>query len=432
MIRTVLELDLAGYTGIATALEEALDVQAVRSFEDQIQAFVDEGLAAVKLERERVVLGTAGDNAVMVFESAEQMHRFAATLQHATRRYNADKTTPLAKRWFRMGAATGTLEMDRDKRRIIGTTVVRAVRLEAAAHKGAMLIDPATFEALPEHIRAEYGPPRTVKGKRDERYTAYSVQFIEEHLIDRPAFAFLRNRRNMLSALGAVLVIGSLIVWQLGKPGTRPSHVNGNGPTVAEPLRGSADIRVFNRQVAERNDRSISYAGLLPLRHGDQVRLEVSLNQPAFIYLIWIAPSGEIFPVFPWKQGNWTDLEERPLTRIIYPDEDSEAIPMKENVEGREVFLALARSTPWPKDVDLKQLISHCVVNLPVRNFRTLVRFRDRSLQASTGLDRDPDFLVENSTRDPYRIMADRLKKEMSPHFDFVDGAAFASAATSK
>jgi hypothetical protein len=106
--KTVLELDLAGYSDIALVLEENLDVEAVKIFQEQIQQFVDVGLRAVGLQRGLTVIGTAGDNAILIFDDPETMHRFAL-VQNETENRNSSKQIELAKRWFRMGAATGTL-----------------------------------------------------------------------------------------------------------------------------------------------------------------------------------------------------------------------------------------------------------------------------------------------------------------------------------
>jgi hypothetical protein len=138
-IKTVLEIDLYSYNDIATFIEENLDVAAVKEFEDQIQQFVDYGLRAVNLRRDDVVLGTAGDNAVLIFDNASTMHRFAQAVHEATVIHNRSKTVDLAKRWFRMGAATGIVEFDLSKRRIVGITTARAVRLEAVSGKGQLV-----------------------------------------------------------------------------------------------------------------------------------------------------------------------------------------------------------------------------------------------------------------------------------------------------
>ncbi len=169
-IKTVLEIDLYSYNDIATFIEENLDVAAVKAFEDQIQQFVDYGLKAVNLRRDDVVLGTAGDNAVLIFDDANTMHRFAEAVHQATVIHNRSRTVELAKRWFRMGAATGIVEFDPSKRRIVGITTARAVRLEAASGKGQLVVDLATFDALQEDLRNVYGIEEIIEGKREERY----------------------------------------------------------------------------------------------------------------------------------------------------------------------------------------------------------------------------------------------------------------------
>ena len=169
--KTVLELDLAAYSDVASALEEHLDVQAVKTFQDQIQSFVDEGLNQLGIRRDDVVFATAGDNALLIFDDPGIMHQFAKIVQEATVKHNRKKSVESAKRWFRMGAATGAVLVIAEERRIVGTTVARAVRLEAAAEKGELLIDTETYDALPEEIKKFYGEEEVVAGKRDERFT---------------------------------------------------------------------------------------------------------------------------------------------------------------------------------------------------------------------------------------------------------------------
>jgi class 3 adenylate cyclase len=170
--KTVLEIDLCSYNDIATFIEENLDVAAVKAFEDQIQQFVDYGLKSINLRRDDIVLGAAGDNAVLIFDDANTMHRFAEAVHQTTLSHNRSRTVELAKRWFRMGAATGIVEFDLSKRRIVGITTARAVRLEAASEKGQLVIDLATFDALQEDLKKVYGVEEIIEGKRAERYKA--------------------------------------------------------------------------------------------------------------------------------------------------------------------------------------------------------------------------------------------------------------------
>lgn len=172
-------MDLVAYSDVANMLEENLDVIAVKTFEDQVQSFVDSGLREVGLSRNETVLGTAGDNAILLFDDAATMHRFAQAVQTNTVSYNRTKTTPLAKRWFRMGAATGIVMMVPAERRIIGSTIARAVRLEASANKGQLIIDVPTFEALPDDIKKAYGGEEIVKGKREEQFHVHRCTLVE-------------------------------------------------------------------------------------------------------------------------------------------------------------------------------------------------------------------------------------------------------------
>src|SRR5262245_60363042 len=129
--RTVLEVDLVSYSDIARTLEENLDVHAVKALQEQIQGFVDRGLSQVGLRREDVVFATSGDNAILIFEDAELMHRVAAAVSNVTRDHNTTRSSNLSQRWFRMGAATGDVLLDKSKRQMAGSAIARAVRLEA-------------------------------------------------------------------------------------------------------------------------------------------------------------------------------------------------------------------------------------------------------------------------------------------------------------
>jgi class 3 adenylate cyclase len=183
MRKTIVELDLKEYSKLARQLEENLSVEVVALLNKQIQGFVDAGLKAVKIPRGRAVLGTAGDNAFVVFDQPEQGHRFARAVYEAARAHNTSKTEASAKRWFRIGASTGEIVFStkRGKRTVDGgITIANAVRLEAAAKPGEFLVDVATFQALPAKLRREYGPEETVQGKHlEEQFQARRCVMLE-------------------------------------------------------------------------------------------------------------------------------------------------------------------------------------------------------------------------------------------------------------
>jgi hypothetical protein len=190
MIKTVLDLDLMGYSSVARIYEQGSSAESVAGLNAQIQGFVDQGLAAVGLAREQTVMATTGDGAILVFDRAADAHRFAEALYRAARQHNAPLTEPTAKRWFRVGAATGDITM---KPRpgggydIAGVTIANAVRLEAAAHPGELLIDAATYDALPAELRLKYQAEEQVPGKRDETFQARRYMIVPQAASEAPA-----------------------------------------------------------------------------------------------------------------------------------------------------------------------------------------------------------------------------------------------------
>ncbi len=213
-IKTILELDLASYSDIARLLEENLDVYAVKAFEDQIKEFVDAGLEKVGLTSDEVVLGSSGDNVILVFDDAATMHQFATEVQKTISSFNREKTVASAKRWFRMGAATGPVLFIANERRIVGTTIARAVRLEAAASIGELFIDIPTYDLLPEDLQKQYSQEQEVRGKRNERFGARKRELLPpEERPDLPANvpAGSQTRQHASRLLWATLVVAVLL-----------------------------------------------------------------------------------------------------------------------------------------------------------------------------------------------------------------------------
>src|SRR4051794_18543130 len=137
--KTVVELDLVGYSDVSRILEENLEAALVAKFNDQIQNFVEAGLKAVKLKRNKVVLATTGDGAILAFDQPAQAHHFGVAVHEAAQAHNSGRTIASAMRWFRIGGATGELHKkprDGGGQEIAGTVIATAVRLEAAARPG--------------------------------------------------------------------------------------------------------------------------------------------------------------------------------------------------------------------------------------------------------------------------------------------------------
>lgn len=175
MVTSVVDIDLLAYSTIARALEESLAARSVLELNDQIQSFIDQALAAVHGTRSQVVLTTTGDGAILGFDSPALACQFAMSLHEQTRQWNSRKSDPLGRRYFRVGIATGPLEIRERNgtREIAGLVISRAVRLEAKTAPGSVLIDEDTHQSLPEPIRGLFSGPEWVSGKRDEYFQGY-------------------------------------------------------------------------------------------------------------------------------------------------------------------------------------------------------------------------------------------------------------------
>ncbi|MEH2239352.1 hypothetical protein [Nostoc sp.] len=178
MRKTVVELDLVGYGNLVKTVEEHLGVQIVPHLNNQIQGFVDSGLSKVNQKREEVVIASNGDNAVILFEDTNDAYRFAEAVHQATQSHNAKKTEQSAKRWFRIGAATG--EITEDNGQFTGYVIVRAYRLEANAKPGEFIVDLDTYNALNVELQQKYGIEETLNGKYDESFRVRRCKMIPD------------------------------------------------------------------------------------------------------------------------------------------------------------------------------------------------------------------------------------------------------------
>ena len=171
--RTIVELDLMGYSDIVRLLEQNLSVRATMTLNEQIQGLVDEGLRAVNISRDEAVNGEHGDNAIVVFERVSDAHRFAEEFHRVTERYNSNKNEESAKRWFRLGISTGPIAIKGNK--ISGTAIIDACRLEAGGDKGDILIDKASYDELPGRFQNLYKGPESIKDKRGKQHQVYRI-----------------------------------------------------------------------------------------------------------------------------------------------------------------------------------------------------------------------------------------------------------------
>lgn len=173
MIKTIVELDLKGYSDIAREIEEHFTAEVVLHFNAQIQSFISDALKRTGVEEE-AIMATTGDGAILAFDAPSLAHDFAVAVHQATRLHNHTRTLPQTQRHFRIGIATGDLALKEveGKRQMAGSVIARAVRLEAGGKVGEIVVDTATYAALTVDQQACFEAEEQIPGKRDEVFPA--------------------------------------------------------------------------------------------------------------------------------------------------------------------------------------------------------------------------------------------------------------------
>ena len=213
--KTVVELDLVGYSDISRIVEENVGVEVVAEVNAQIQGFVDTALRKIEAKRQMVVVATTGDGAILAFDNADDAHRFAVEVHRATQEHNARRSISSAKRWFRIGIATGDLYQKTRSggtQEVAGTVIATAVRLEAAARAGEIVVDASTFGSLPSDLQGLYGPKENVQGKRNEQFAVNRFSALPgadkiDSLPTVPSVLELFDRLNPRDQLGRVMLL---------------------------------------------------------------------------------------------------------------------------------------------------------------------------------------------------------------------------------
>ena len=82
----------------------------------------------------------------------------------------------------------------------------------------------------------------------------------------------------------------------------------------------------------------------------------MTLNRPEYLYVLWIHPDGEVYPVYPWTPGHWEQRpeHEEPVAQFRRPEALDTYYDLPEGDPGMVTLVLLARQTPLPRDVDLR------------------------------------------------------------------------------
>jgi hypothetical protein len=240
-----------------------------------------------------------------------------------------------------------------------------------------------------------------------------------------------RPFRVALAAMFLLFAASLVAFWTLptrsgarglsGQPGAAQP-----GPATPASLEGAINVVIWNPDAAGRQRLTLTDSDALPLRWGDQVRIEATVNRPAYLYIVWIDSEGLAQPLYPWVPGDWSRFAvvERPASRVSLPERADKAWPIKPGQPGMETIMLLARESPLPAEFDVKQRLS----DLPrpaLQDLRSLVRFDDWALvPGEKSRERGPSYF-EVDVKDPVLQTQALLKERLAPHFSMMRAVSF-------
>jgi serine/threonine-protein kinase len=197
----------------------------------------------------------------------------------------------------------------------------------------------------------------------------------------------------------------------------------------AEALAGDLSVQVWSpTEEGPKHGLRVDEPGALPVANGERVKLHAGLNQPAYLYLLWITSQGEVKPLYPWdppKRGFAGTLPPPRLeSEMDSPDKLAQGWRVK-GPGGLETALLLARLTPLGAEVNLEKEMGRLPATR-LRNHREVVWLELVPGQAlarrSEVLHRDLDLDQAEDIDDPVLKLMERLRA----HFDLIKAVRFA------
>ena len=188
-----------------------------------------------------------------------------------------------------------------------------------------------------------------------DRYSSVDV-FLRA--LDAATRSWWGTRWALISAAALVLLSAVGVGYGL-RPQPVPQQPVAQPPSVpqqplVQPFKGWIDIQVTETGNPQRQALRLWEPDARPLKVGDKVRVDAEVNRPAFLYVLWIDTTGKVWPVFPWTEGEWAEREpEEPIQKLSLP-RNTPDWENKPGPPGMETLVLLVRTTPLPKEEDLK------------------------------------------------------------------------------
>jgi hypothetical protein len=192
------------------------------------------------------------------------------------------------------------------------------------------------------------------------------------------------------------------------------------------PLTGDLIVRVWDHQ-GRKQGLELDRAGALPVVNGDLVHLEAQLNQPAYLYLLWVGGTGKVQPLYPWDpEKGFADPTPSisPSAVLHSPKELTAGWPVTGS-SGLETVILLASTGPLPPEIQLQQEIGQlppAALGDPREVAWLECALGLESPRRQKAIYRDVNTTAAQHIDDAILQMMDRLR----PHFELIKVVRFA------
>jgi tRNA A-37 threonylcarbamoyl transferase component Bud32 len=243
----------------------------------------------------------------------------------------------------------------------------------------------------------------------------------------RPARPPVRRRGAAVVAavlVGAAALVG-LVLWAFHRPG--PGATPPPSPATM-PYEGYADVIVWTKAGGAPRRMRLSDEGALPLRPGDQFRIEAKVTPKAYLYLFWIDTEGQATPIYPWAPGQWgtRPAAESPRDQLALPASETKGYKIAGDREGMETLLLLARPSKLDADdAAVKGWFEGLQPQRPVQNALSAVWFENGQVVRNDSRRKRQAF-EEGDIDDPVLRMQGLLRERLQPHAAFTTAVSFA------
>ena len=197
---------------------------------------------------------------------------------------------------------------------------------------------------------------------------------------------------------------------------------SGSKTTTPAPLKGSLTVLV-SRPDRTNDVTPVGEPGALPVQSSGTMCIDAELDEPAFLYLLWLDAQGQVLPLYPWNNETLevTDIGQPPpvrrATKRIFSPLLGRSWSFGDR-EGRETVILLARRTALPAEISIAQLLQGSAPAV-LRDEQDLVQVQLPAGGASSAKKN-----ANESSGVELRAFLDPLAK----HFELVSAVQFAHA----